>query len=86
LVDAAPSLRAPWLGLYGDEDQGIPVDDVERLRAAAAQSAVETEVVRYAEAGHGFHCDVRASYHQGAAADAWQRTLAWFDRHLASGD
>ena len=26
LVEAAPRLRAPWLGLFGDKDQGIPVD------------------------------------------------------------
>src|SRR5579862_982748 len=38
LVDVAPHLRAPWLGLYGDKDTGIPVDQVEELRAAAPRS------------------------------------------------
>ncbi len=28
LVELAPSLRVPWLGLYGDLDQGIPVEDI----------------------------------------------------------
>ena len=83
LIELAPSLRAPWLGLYGDRDQGIPVDDVERLRAAAATAEVPTEVVRYAEAEHGFNCDDRASFHPTSAADAWRRTLEWFDRYLA---
>lgn len=83
MVEEAPALRAPWLGLFGDLDRGIPVDDVEALRAAAATSDQPTEVVRYAEADHGFNCDVRASYHPASAADAWQRTLDWFDRHLA---
>jgi carboxymethylenebutenolidase len=82
LIDVAPNLRAPWLGLYGDEDQGIPVDDVEQLRKAAAESGQPTELVRYPEAGHGFHCDVRASYHEPSAKDAWSRTLAWFDQYL----
>lgn len=82
LVDLAPKLQAPWLGLFGDEDKGIPVEDVELLRAAAATSAQETEVVRYADAGHGFNCDRRSSYHEASATDAWARTLAWFDRHL----
>jgi len=82
LVDVAPRLGAPWLGLYGDRDLGIPVDDVEQLRAAAASSGQETEVVRYPDAGHGFNCDRRDSYEPASAADAWQRTLAWFDRHL----
>jgi carboxymethylenebutenolidase len=84
-VDAAPSLRCPWLGLFGDLDTGIPVDDVEALRTAAATSAQPTEVVRYAEAGHGFNCDRRASYHEPSATDAWARTLAWFDRYAAAG-
>ncbi|HEX7095836.1 MAG TPA: dienelactone hydrolase family protein [Acidimicrobiales bacterium] len=84
LVDEAPRLRAPWLGLYGDLDTGIPVEDVERLRAAAASSSVETELVRYPEAGHGFHCDQRDAYHAESAKDAWRRTLDWFERHLRS--
>jgi carboxymethylenebutenolidase len=82
LVVEAAGLRAPWLGLYGDLDQGIPVASVERLRAVAASSGQPTEVVRYPDAGHGFHCDRRAAYHPSSAQDAWQRTLGWFDRHL----
>src|SRR5580700_8882900 len=34
LVELAPRLRAPWLGLFGDQDKGIPVEQVEQLRAA----------------------------------------------------
>ncbi len=83
LVEEATRLRAPWLGLYGDLDQGIPVAGVEQLRRAAAASGQETEIVRYAEAGHGFHCDQRDSYEPKSAQDAWARTLAWFDDHLA---
>jgi carboxymethylenebutenolidase len=83
LIAEAPRLRAPWLGLYGDLDEGIPVDDVEQLRAAAAVSGQLTDVVRYPHAGHGFHCDQRTSYHLASATDAWRRTLSWFDQHLS---
>ena len=82
LIEEAPRLRAPWLGLFGNLDEGIPVDDVERLRAAAVSSGQATEVVRYADAGHGFHCDQRESYHEPSARDAWSRTIAFFDEHL----
>ncbi len=82
MVDLAPELQAPWLGLYGDQDQGIPVEQVEALRAAVAAVDVDAEIVRYPGAGHGFHCDMRSDYHAEAAADAWKRTLAWFERHL----
>jgi len=82
LVELAPDLQAPWLGLYGDLDQSIRVADVEALRVAAARAAVPTEVVRYGDAGHGFHCDVRADFNEVAAKDAWRRSLEWLDRSL----
>jgi carboxymethylenebutenolidase len=81
-IELVSRLRAPWLGLYGDQDQAIPVADVEELRAATVAAGQPTEVVRYADAGHGFLCDQRASYHPEAAADAWGRTLEWLDRYL----
>jgi carboxymethylenebutenolidase len=83
LAELAPALKTPWLGLFGDQDQGIPVEQVEAMRAAAKNASVPTEVVRYAEAGHGFHCDARDSYHEASAKDGWSRTIAWFDSHLA---
>jgi carboxymethylenebutenolidase len=81
-IDSASNLQAPWLGLYGDLDSSIPVEEVEALKRAASAASVPTEVVLYSGADHGFHCDARDSYHQSSAEDAWQRTLAWFDRHL----
>jgi carboxymethylenebutenolidase len=82
LVELAPTLRAPWLGLYGDEDHGIPIEQVEALGEAAATAAVPTEVIRYPGAGHGFHCDARPAYHEPAAVDAWARCVAWLTEHL----
>ena len=75
-------MQTPWLGLFGDEDASIPVEDVEQIRGALRATPVDTEVVRYADAKHGFHCDVRADYHPDAAADAWRRTLDWFAKYL----
>jgi carboxymethylenebutenolidase len=83
LVDLAPSLSSPWLGLYGDLDQSIPVDQVEQLAEAASSAPVETEVVRYPQAGHGFNCDQRpANYDATAAADATARALDFLTRNL----
>jgi len=84
LLELAQSLQSPWLGCYGDLDQRIPVKEVEQLRKAAADSAVPTEIVRYADADHGFNCDDRPQvYNPIAAHDAWLRTLEWFDQHVA---
>jgi carboxymethylenebutenolidase len=43
---------------------------------------VPTDIVRYPDAEHGFHCDARPSYNAEAASDAWARTIAWFEDHL----
>lgn len=82
LAELAPDLKTPWLGLFGDADTGIPVDQVEALRGAAAGAGVPTEVVRYPDAGHGFHCDARDQFEPQAARDGWQRTLAFLAEHL----
>jgi carboxymethylenebutenolidase len=83
LVDEVLKLQTPYLGLFGDRDQSIPVEDVERLRDALKSAPVLTEIVRYPEAGHGFHCDQREAHDETAAKDGWNRTLAWFETHMA---
>ena len=83
LAPRSSTLRTPWLGLFGDADAGIPIDEVEALRDALERAPVPTEIVRYPDAPHGFHCDRRADFRPEAAADAWERTLHWLDAHLA---
>ena len=87
LLPLVSGMRTPWLGLFGDADPGIPVDEVEQLRGVlAADAGVDTSVVRYPGAEHGFHCDARSAYDGAAATDAWARTLDWLDGHLAPAD
>jgi carboxymethylenebutenolidase len=84
LIGDAAKLGTPWLGLFGDADASIPVEDVETLRETLAREAkVPTAIVRYPGAQHGFHCNVRDSYHESAAKDGWARALDWLRRHLA---
>jgi carboxymethylenebutenolidase len=83
LVGEAATLQTPWLGLFGDEDGSIPVEDVETLRTALEQAPVPTEIVRYPGAEHGFFCDERPSFNGSVSEDAWTRTMDWLDRHLA---
>ena len=65
---------------FGEADTGIPMQDVEAIRAE--QPAVEVFV--YPGAGHGFGCDERGSYDKDAAALAQTRTLAFLARSLAA--
>ncbi len=84
LVGEASTLKTPWLGLFGDRDQSIPVDDVEALRTALEGAPVDAQVVRYPEGEHGFHCDERPSYDEAAAKDGWARTLDWYAGRLGA--
>jgi carboxymethylenebutenolidase len=85
LIGDTGKLATPWLGLFGDKDQGIPVEDVELLRETLRREAkVANLVVRYPDAEHGFNCDVRASYNEAAAKDAWARALDWLRTHLTA--
>ena len=76
-----PACKAPVLGLYGGKDQGIPLDTVDKMKAALATgtpAAKASQFVVYPEAGHAFHADYRPSYVASAAEDGWNRALAWF--------
>ncbi len=64
---------------FGALDQGIPLTDVETIKGKRP----DCEVFIYPDAGHGFHCDERASYHAPSAAQAWERTQAFLGRHLS---
>ena len=77
-VDIAADLKAPVLGLYGGQDQGITQDAVAKMREALKAAKVKSEIVVYPQTGHAFFADYRPSYNAEAAADGWKRLLAWF--------
>jgi carboxymethylenebutenolidase len=76
------ALHIPLCGSYGGRDTGIPPDKVREFTAALA---VPNDLRIYDEAGHAFFDDERPSYVASAAADAWARTLACFNKYLAGG-
>lgn len=83
-VDVADQLKAPVLGLYGGQDAGIPLDTVDKMKAALAAgsaAAKQSEFVIYPDAPHAFHADYRPSYRKEAAEDGWKRCTAWFKQH-----
>jgi carboxymethylenebutenolidase len=70
LVDIAPDLRCPWLGIYG-WDGGVPEEEIHKLRDAAHSAHVATDLV---------HCCFDAD--RSVAPEAWARTLNWFCSHM----
>ncbi len=82
-LDLAGQLKAPVLGLYGDADQGIPMDDVESMRDALAKAGSKSQLHVYQGAPHAFHADYRPTFRKDAAEDGWRRLLAWFRQNGA---
>lgn len=83
-IDVVGQLHAPVLGLYGGADTGIPLDSVERHKAALAAGSAGARASRfviYPEAPHAFHADYRPSFRQQPAEDGWQQALVWFRQH-----
>jgi carboxymethylenebutenolidase len=63
---------------FGEKDAGIPLTDVETIKAKRP----DVEVFIYPGAQHGFHCDERTSYDKASSEIAWPRSLEFFAKHL----
>lgn len=83
-IDLAASVKAPVLGLYGGQDQGIPLESIEKMREALKAAHSPSEIVVYPNAGHGFNADYRPSYNKDAAKDGWKRLQEWFRKYGAA--
>lgn len=80
-IDIAASLKTPVLGLYGGQDQGIPLSQVEEMKKTLRAAGSKSEIHIYPDAPHAFHADYRPSYRKADAEDGWQRLLAWFKKN-----
>jgi carboxymethylenebutenolidase len=80
-LDTAAQVKEPVLGLYGAEDQGIPVEQVNQMKDALAKAGKTAEFKIYPGAPHGFHADYRPSYRKEAADDAWKQMTDWFKKN-----
>ncbi len=70
--------KCPTICHNGTEDKGIPMEKVEKVKAARPEVTVYT----YEGAGHGFNCDERGSWHESSAKLARQRTLDFLGKHI----
>ncbi|WP_068276937.1 dienelactone hydrolase family protein [Aldersonia kunmingensis] len=86
LLEAAPELQAPWLGLYGADDPETPAEEVERLRDAVATASVAAHVVSYEGLQHRAdrpdEADEDFDESTDPAVDAQTRIFDWFDANL----
>jgi carboxymethylenebutenolidase len=82
LVDQLPNLRAPLLGLFGNEDSYPSPEQVDELEQLLKDNNKTYEFHRYDDAGHAFFAVDRPSYRVAAALDGWERIAAFFGQYL----
>ncbi|GAA4211718.1 dienelactone hydrolase family protein [Actinocatenispora rupis] len=82
VVDQAPKLSCPVLGMFGNDDRYPSPENVDELEAELTRLGKPHEFHRYDGAGHGFFGADRPNYRPEAAVDGWAKILDFFRRNL----
>lgn len=72
-----PPPNCPVLLHFADNDVFVPLEAAEKVR----KTYPDMPIYSY-PANHGFNCDQRDDYNEACAAQAMERTLAFFEEHL----
>ena len=76
-------MNVPILGLFGEDDRGIPVESVRAFEQALENLGKNHEIEIYANAKHAFANPSGNNYNPAVAERAWDRTVEFLDRHLS---
>jgi carboxymethylenebutenolidase len=77
-VSQTGSIAGTIYMFFGMDDASIPPEQIAEIDTALTQHQVPHQIWQYPDAGHGFACDLRASYNSTATADAWQHVEELF--------
>ena len=75
-------INCPIQLFFGLKDQLIPQEHVAQINKALTDQHKTFMMKVYPEAGHGFFCNERGSYHADSAKDAWEKFKSFFAQHL----
>jgi carboxymethylenebutenolidase len=81
---ALKAIKAPVLGIFGNQDKGIPPEQVNEFDKALHDAGIEHEILRY-DADHAFANPSGKRYDTKAAADAWEHVRRFLAAKLKSG-
>jgi carboxymethylenebutenolidase len=82
-IEYTAELSAPLLGIFGNDDQSPPPDQVDVHEAELIKQGKEYEFHRYDGAGHGFFYYHTPMYRPQQAMDGWAKVFDFFGRKLA---
>ena len=81
-IDLTSDLNCPFLGLFGDKDPHVPIEDIHKLEVALKENEKSYETYVYPGAGHAFFCTTGKSYDFAAAGDGWSRIFEFLENNL----
>jgi carboxymethylenebutenolidase len=84
-VDRLRDIEAPILGVFANNDESIPPDQVDAFDQALDRADVRHQIERY-DAEHAFANPSSARYDEAAAAKAWEKTSAFLAESLKPTD
>ena len=76
------AINWPVLGVFGEEDTGIPVSSVNEFDAALDELGVENEIYIYEGVGHAFANPSNAGHDAEKTKDAWEKTVEFLNKNL----
>jgi carboxymethylenebutenolidase len=84
VTDQASLTKIKWpvLGIFGDKDQAIPVEEVNQFRTSLDQSGITNEIHMYNGVGHAFANPSGDNYAPKETEDAWQKTLSFLKKYV----
>jgi carboxymethylenebutenolidase len=80
-VDQLASIQTPVLGMYAELDRTLTLQTPPVITAMISQQKTFGFRI-YQGVGHAFHNDTGPAYDPAAACDAWNQTIAWFNKFL----
>ena len=75
-------IKWPLLGIFGNKDQSIPLDEINQFRTSLNQSGVTNEVLIYNGVGHAFANPSGDNYAPKETEDAWEKTLSFLKKYV----
>ncbi|HKG88057.1 MAG TPA: dienelactone hydrolase family protein [Nitrososphaeraceae archaeon] len=80
-TESLSKIKWPVLGIFGDQDQSIPVDSVMQFEQALNEIGITNEIYIYPGVGHAFANPSGDNYAPKETADAWKKTLAFLEKY-----
>ena len=83
LLEKADNIQAPQLMFWGGLDKHIDDKQISAVINALKENNKKYVNVIFSEAGHGFNCDVRASFNSDASKQAWALAKEFLNTYIS---